>query len=77
MYFYSTRGHQHDIFPKKATGKSRKIPVQEVHLGLKYVINLGSSSFCLYQTTSKKLLTQISALEAGHFSEKKKILILY
>ena len=40
--FYSTRGHQHNIFTKKTTGKGRSISVQAVHLGLHYVMDLSS-----------------------------------
>lgn len=41
IYFYSTRGHQHNMFTKKTTGKHRIISVQ-IHLQHNYVINLVS-----------------------------------
>lgn len=34
IFFYSTRCHQHNIFTKKAVGKTRIISVQEIHLRL-------------------------------------------
>lgn len=40
VYLYSTRGRQHNIFTENTTGTSRIISVQEVRLGLNYVMNL-------------------------------------